>query len=610
MFSRILHLFKTLQGRVILIVFFLFLVPSVVFMTFTTRNASRLLEQSKSELIISSLNALSEKVRNIELDMVKLTNILINDGAVHEDLVILKKGSKISPAYYKNRLNDRLSEIKTGIFFNYSLDLFVIAADGTVANSFGTLPEMKGYLEGKLKFMRMYQEQEWYRDMVAADSRTLWISPFRYDIEGPAGEENYVSLIRTIPDPNSRSSNLGIIVVNINASNINDLIEDVFQGEIFVLNRNYDLIYSSGKTEIPATLEQKVKNIDKMEGYLVPLVDNRRYLVPYKEIERNGWVLLNYLPYTDFNREVNLFQRSIFGMGIVLSVLTVSVFIFLLFFITRPLNTLLNKIREFRLKNRSVDTRDIQETDDMRQLVRSVDTLFERIRALSVQVVQEQRLEYEMKYASLAAQIQPHFLLNTLEMIRWSALMSGADNIAMVLSRLGRLINAAVKFGEDEVTIREELEIVKAYIELCEFSLNYDVNLEIKDSGGLVETRIKKFFLQPIVENCILHGTDKDFPQLNIIISLKTEGDTLIIAISDNGKGYNRENLEMTGNKKIRSSGIALENIRQRIALHYGEEYGVDIEFSEGRGTTVVLCLPLIKGPVSSGDLNPVERND
>ena len=208
--------------------------------------------------------------------------------------------------------------------------------------------------------------------------------------------------------------------------------------------------------------------------------------------------------------------------------------------------------------------------------------------------------EYELKM--LQAQINPHFLYNTLESIRMKALTSGNREVANAIKLLGKSMRYVLEnTGTSLVTLKKELDYVETYLQIQKIRFGDRVNYRIEVAGipDLEEYLLLPLLLQPIVENAIVHGLEQvgENGQIDIRVDVP-EDELLRIAISDNGCGMSTEQLEtlrirMAQKTLDRTASIGLCNINQRIRLYYGESYGMTIESIQGEGTCITLKIPV-----------------
>lgn len=197
--------------------------------------------------------------------------------------------------------------------------------------------------------------------------------------------------------------------------------------------------------------------------------------------------------------------------------------------------------------------------------------------------------EYELK--ALQAQINPHFLYNTLSMMNWMAIRSNQMEISKVTLALSTFYRTALSKGEDVVTVENCIQNMQAYLEIQltmhdnNFTVDWDIDPTIKNE------KMPKLLLQPVVENAIEHGIDeKEDGDKKLFLSFRGDGDDVEITVRDNGMGMPQEKAETL--VTYQAKGYGLKNVNDRIRLLYGEKYGIQIFSAPDEGTTVVMRFP------------------
>ncbi len=225
----------------------------------------------------------------------------------------------------------------------------------------------------------------------------------------------------------------------------------------------------------------------------------------------------------------------------------------------------------------------------------------------------QQRFNMSKKQAEFLAlqnQINPHFLYNTLEGIRSEALCSGMDGVAEMTEALATFFRYTISNVDNLVTLEDELSNIENYYIIQQYRFGDRLSMEITyDDGDLdvLNLRLPKLTLQPIVENSIYHGIERKIDKGKLEIKIQTTNSRLIIIVSDDGLGIGREMLDELNAKLITASiddidskrdkrgGIAIINVNNRIKLLFGDEFGIHIYSKLGVGTDVVVTLPLNK---------------
>lgn len=220
----------------------------------------------------------------------------------------------------------------------------------------------------------------------------------------------------------------------------------------------------------------------------------------------------------------------------------------------------------------------------------------------------------QAEYLALQNQINPHFLYNTLEGIRSEALMEGVDSIAEMTEALATFFRYTISNMEHLVTLEDELANIENYYYIQQFRFGDKLKLNIQyafrdemDEMEVLQYRLPKLTLQPVVENSIFHGIERKVGKGHLVIKVSATDSRLIIKVSDDGLGMEAEKVQEL-NEKLKSlslddvnpktdkqGGIAIQNVNNRIKLLFGEEYGIYVYSQKGAGTDVEISLPLVK---------------
>lgn len=237
---------------------------------------------------------------------------------------------------------------------------------------------------------------------------------------------------------------------------------------------------------------------------------------------------------------------------------------------------------------------------ELRSMAVSFNHMVEKLQELVGEISRREKQKQEMEMQLLQAQINPHFVSNTLNVVAWMAKMQHADNIVPLTTALSRLLRNVMRQKESFVPLSDELEYARSYLEIMECSGNYC--FEVVYDIGEDEERlyVPRFILQPIIENAILHGMSKKLSVINVLqISAKREGDTLTITVEDNGEGMTAAQIALLYRRHAKTdfsvSNIGIPNVIERIHLYCGEEYGLWYESEVGSYTRAIFKLPCME---------------
>lgn len=218
-------------------------------------------------------------------------------------------------------------------------------------------------------------------------------------------------------------------------------------------------------------------------------------------------------------------------------------------------------------------------------------------RPIEEQVTREQKLLRKAEFELLQAQINPHFLYNTLDAIVWSAEAGNQKQVVKMVGSLSDFFRSSLNKGKELVSIREELSHVRSYLEIQQIRYQDILSYDIDVPQELYDNEIPKITVQPVVENALYHGIKNRRGGGKILVTGTVADKDYCIIVSDDGMGMDKDHLEeiraeLSGNSKGNGKIYGLYNVNERIKLFYGEEYGISIDSEYEKGTTVTIRLP------------------
>jgi two-component system sensor histidine kinase YesM len=321
----------------------------------------------------------------------------------------------------------------------------------------------------------------------------------------------------------------------------------------------------------------------------------RTYLVGTQAIANTDWTLMLLLPRRDIVRmSARPVQQMLLAFLAVIPLMLLFAF-FASRSATRRIETLIAEM------DRVVDgdfsaSLDPRNRDEIGRMTVSFNLM---VRELGELVEEKYRLGQEVKHLelkALQAQINPHFLYNTLDLINWMSLRYEAHEIRALVNALSRFYKLSLGGGEETVRVRDEIEHVKSYVQIQNMRYEDAVELVVDVPEELAERSLLKLVVQPLVENAISHGImHKKEERGTIRISARMDGGALLLCVADDGVGMSPQMIRRVLSGAHRTDGhhgYGVRNIHERLRLKYGEEYGLSFRSAEGKGTTVSIRLP------------------
>lgn len=564
---------------------------------YVERSMESVLQSKISERILQNLSRSEREI----LDMLQNMAILSNTFALDEELL--------------DRIQDRnYTEYENVRYFDRIVDKMIVTSTDDLADSAKiTLFDQFGHVYSNwslnYKDYAFLLEQEWVKEAQRAQGHMSW-SMFRpvYASEESEAGKNYVSLARAVLNQGTGGSPIGMLIISIEQSSFSNLLKQYtgLEDEAFVCTGNGEILFSTNpqnwiNKEHLTEVYRQTEN--ERVGNRKQKVGEEEYLISYYTIpepwlfDKEPMKVFIFTNYKEVRNDVKALtdrMNAVIIMSIVLVVVLAYIAVKML---VRPIGLLTEKMEEYTL-DQEITGIDIARKDEIGHLNRAFVRMSDNIKNLFTKLDKESREKEQYRYESLRAQLNPHFLFNTLTSIRWMAMIRGADNIVDSIDALGSVLKYSLSYNNEEATLKDELENIRNFIYIHNLRYQERCVLEIDIMEEMEDLRMMKFILQPIVENSIIHGMDKTRKELTIRVYGYTEDDILLLFVEDDGSGITKEAVEKFSSSKIggRMTGIGMKNVDACIRMTYGEQYGLTVEGMKAGGTCVTYRLPVRRG--------------
>ncbi len=441
-------------------------------------------------------------------------------------------------------------------------------------------------------------QSEWFRKALAWQGTVPFFSaPHVQHIFG-SHYEWVVTMAKAVDYTENGRSQTGVLLIDYDFNAIASLLSDTTlgtNGYLYLIDTQDTLLYHPRQQLIYAGLDREdlTAVAAQVTGLCRDEQDGRGRVLFIHTVAQTRWRLVG-VAYTD---EVLSLQSAFVRMFTVAlisgALLSIAAATLTAYFVTRPIRELQRTMR--RVEAGDLNTAiEVQGFKEIRALSLTFRHMLERIRMLMDQIVREQELKRLHELNALQAQINPHFLYNTMDSIIWMEERGNSKEAITMVSALARLFRISISKGRNIITVREEMEHVRNYLIIQKMRFRNKFTYEIAAAEDTLELRTIKLIVQPIVENAVHHAIDAyDERTLHIAVATEIQEDCLVITIHDDGIGIPEAKLETILTTPAGKSGIGLKNVHERIQLTCGREYGLSIESVEDEGTRVTIRLPL-----------------
>lgn len=458
-----------------------------------------------------------------------------------------------------------------------------------------------GYIRGSTDDAQIISVAPWFQNetnkLIASYPLSLVPSPFR-----ESRETHILPLVYPLEyNPlNPLSSPNGWIFLGISPKLYTNTLSTYSDGNpLFAITADGDVIASIKQTDMDVTsLIPYIQKQDDLYNNLKVKINGETCYVSYHKQEKSDIIIFEIINASYFNKD----HKVTFQLILILFFFCIIIGLFLAILlsnnISKPISRLVKVINGISQGNFS-HTLNIEGDDEIGEIGKCVNNMSKQIEQLLYDRVQTEKEKKNLEINMLQAQINPHFLYNTLDSIRWIAIIQKNSGIITMVTALSNLLKNMAKGFNEKVTLRQEMDFLNDYIiiEKVRYVELFDVTINIKDSK-LYDATIVKLTLQPLVENAIFNGIESCNHNGTIHITAESHEHTLYITVEDNGIGIPPEKVKdlLTQTKPVKGStmsGIGLPNVDRRLKLVYGEKYGLEIESEVDKYTRITVKLPL-----------------
>lgn len=449
--------------------------------------------------------------------------------------------------------------------------------------------KIAGSQSGRYRKLKLAEEAPWYQSLMNNNGKPTWVS-----FEDGSGLEkgNYIALTRNIWNEDNFNESLGVLAVLVKKSYIEKVFIDSNKEQfIYIETDDGNILASNRKKDelVRIPIEQRSVNDGGMKTIEL---QGLQYYVRCNVIENSNVYLVSLVPVPAINEIVdNTVYRMMMLYAFVCSALLLIVYP-LTRSITYRIVLLRRQMQQVQKGTISKLNTPEEYHDEIGQLIVHYNKMVEKVEELLNEQYELGQEKTGAQLKALQSQINPHFLYNTLDMINWMAQKGETDNIRSVIQAMSLFYRLTLNKGKDVVTIRDEIKMCEAYMEIQKRRFKGKIRFEKEIQEEILDYLIPKITLQPFLENAIIHGiNEKEDARGVVILNGWMEDDMITLSVTDDGQGMREEDKD----RKAGGSHYGMENIEKRLSMFYGLDIPIVIESSLGIGTCILITIPLRK---------------
>lgn len=388
------------------------------------------------------------------------------------------------------------------------------------------------------------------------------------------------------------------VAVDFNFTSIASYVDNVGigpHGYCYIMDMAGDIVYHPQQQLIYAGLkEEDTLSLKDLPDGVYP---GDSTIKAIETLNEGNWRIVG-VSYTDemIGEKIQEIQKLIVRITMVFIVLAVCLTILFSRGITKPMKKLVHAMQEFENSAEIYDYQPVTGVQEVQNLSDSFAHMVKMIQELMNRVKMEEVSLRKTELKALQAQINPHFLYNTLDSIQWMCEQEKSGDAVKMVSALAKLFRISISHGWELIPVADEINHARSYLLIQSYRYKNQFTYEFDIEEDITGYYCNKITLQPLIENAIYHGINGMVDEGVIRITARGEGDDIVFLVSDNGAGMTKEQCEAILKKeRSDSSGIGIKNVNDRIKIYFGESYGIEIESEPDEGTTIKIRFPKIR---------------
>jgi len=569
---------KSLKGRINLSFLLIVAIAVGSFMFISIDRSGRAIRDSSVEYTLKLIQMVNEKIGYYIENMENTSNTIINSSDVRNYLSMSSE-QKV----YSDKVEEQfriLMETRDDIY-----NIGIIGKNGrylinnrkTRMNPYSNVADMDWYV-------RALQGEE-----VITSSHVQNIVFDQYSW--------VVTMSKPILNPISKEI-LGVFFIDLNYSSISSIGEEVnlgLKGYVFIVDEEGDIVYHPKQQLIYSGLwEEELNAIMNTNEDVLASVDGSK-LYTLSKSDDTGWRSVGVAYPDEMLSSTNEMINVYYVMAIVLIIVAMFLAVLLTDKITLPLRRLQGSMKEVEKGNFEVEIAIPDTQDEIGDLISSFRLMIQKIEQLIEKNNLEQEEKRKSEFNALQAQINPHFLYNTLDSIIWMAEDGNTKDVVLMTSALAKLLRKSISNKNELVTISEEIEYTESYLFIQKMRYKDKLKYQIDVDPTIEKIKIIKLIVQPLVENAIYHGIKCKEGMGTIFVEVKYHDKGILIKVIDDGEGMTKEQLAHIYDEReidTRKHGVGVLNVHSRVMLYYGQGYGLSFVSEIGVGTIASIFLP------------------
>lgn len=576
---------KRLKGKLFLSMLVLIIFPMIVLSIYLFNEFEVALQDKIVAQSSKGLDQLQQSTADL-MSLVYKTSVMVqNDSVTYNVLTKPESYNVLDRIHLQEQV---FKNIDNSIFLFNSQTVYYTLLDfhGNVYTSFQP--------QESLDYNRLRSEN-WVQQL-SADRPYVWIANDpNYVSRNISNSKKLLTLSTTVRDTGNTPFGLARISIDYERW-FKTFVESNEEHQYYIIDRAGTLVSSfNSEPALEPHIFSFFQETAEQGGFYFD--QNTDSLINYRSIPQLDWYFVDVIPRKVLFNEVRLLKIEFFTIFIAFIILFIIINMFISYKFTKPLTVLEKKMSGIVNQNLKITISEKNYTGEILQLIRSFNKMTTDMNTMVKLLKDEQKQRELVHFQMLLSQINPHFLLNTLNTIKWLAIRKGDKDIPDICVSLGNILETSLHSEVELIFLKDELKLVEDYLLIHELRYNDQLDVQYEANSAMDYALVPKLSIQPLIENSIIHGIAPLKGEGTITIRMFTRDKLLFIEVEDNGVGFGKNEPPKARSRK----GIGLQNLKERLHILFKEDGTLEVIPLE-QGTLVRMQLPyLLSSPYERG---------
>ena len=578
---------KSITAKLCLLLTTFIITISIVIAAWSIKDTNKVVQVEMGKLNSEILDEVADNISIFLSNIEEIGTNIVEDNKINSALAISKEDilNRTEEVINLEKYVEVLLNEQVWKYGKYMKpDLYIVSENDF---NFSTYSKNKYTMES-------IKNETWYSEIVKANGKTVLLSTFE-DEEGIGPFKSIFRMGRSINNLITGET-LGVLIMDISEKMLFDRYNKIIKDgkNIYIVDLKGNIISNKDKRLIGKNYFEDIQQgeyIEENEWYSVMRIENTNYIKLESTLDKYGWSIIEEIPSNVIKQPIKQITEK-FILTLTLVIIVSFIIIYKLsIWITKPVINMKNTMKQVMDGNLNLKV-EVDRNDEIGSLEESFNNMIKWLEESIEEIKEQEKQKRIAELSFLQAQINPHFLYNTLSGVRFLVSMNKNEEAEEMLFKFTQLLRNILPKASELICLNEEIEIVADYIELqkIRYPNLFEVDISIQES--IKNIKVPALILQPVVENAIFYSIDNEGKKGKIRIIGYSEEDKIIIEVIDNGKGMSNRQINDVFKNKEAMNRVGLINVHERIQLNYGKMYGIEIISEKGKGTRIRYILP------------------